>query len=116
MFWWQKSDKSEPTDQPDSTTPQQLQLSIQLLYEDEGLTSALTDEDAKVLLTWGQTQLEQLVNGSPQADLEQATHTLRRLLRGINQLVAKRAELSDADFIRRLLKLTEQWSAFRDSN
>ncbi|MCB0193712.1 MAG: hypothetical protein KDJ65_17320 [Anaerolineae bacterium] len=124
MFWWQKPDPPEPTEQPGPTeraeqpptslSPQPLKPFIQQLYEDESLTGALTDNDAKMLLAWGQAQLERLADESPQVDLDQATQNLRRLLKTINQLIAKRSELSDTDFLGRLLTLAEQWSAFSD--
>lgn len=108
-FWWQKSDQSDPVEPPKvNLSQEQIQPFIQQLYEDEALTSALTDEGAKILLDWGQTQLERLATDPARADPETTTHHLRRVLLSINRLVEKRAELTDSDLVERLLRLAEQ--------
>ncbi|MCB0165037.1 MAG: hypothetical protein KDI79_12475 [Anaerolineae bacterium] len=108
-FWWQKSDQPDPVEPPQANLSQeQIQPFIQQLYEDEGLTSALTDEGAKILLDWGQAQLERLTIDPPPTDLETTTHHLRRVLLSINRLVEKRADLTDSELVERLLRLVEQ--------
>lgn len=108
-FWWQKSDQSDPVELPKANLYQeQIQPFIQQLYEDEALTSALTDEGAKILLDWGRTQLERLATDLTSVDPETTAHHLRRVLLSINRLVEKRAELTDSELVERLLRLVEQ--------
>lgn len=108
-FWWQKPDQPDPVESPEAKVSQeQIQPFIQQLYEDEALTRALTDETAKILLDWGQTQLEQLATGPAPTDLETTTANLRRVLLSINRLVEKRAELTDSELVKQLLRLAEQ--------
>ncbi len=101
-----------------STTPEaikgqaakgQIQQAIQQLYEDEGLTNALTDEPATILLSWGEEQLKDLVGFDyRQPDLVRTAYQLRRVIRAINRLVERQADLSEKELVQRLLKLVER--------
>lgn len=107
-FWWQKPAQTDPIEPPQANISQeQIQPFVQQLYEDEALTSALTDETAKILLDWGRAQLERLAT-DPSTDLETTAPNLRRVLLRINRLVEQRAELSDSELVERLLRLVEQ--------
>jgi hypothetical protein len=86
----------------------QIQSFIEQLYESENLTDYLTDDDARLLLAWGEQELKSLAGGNPaQRDLENAAGQLRRILRSINRTVGQRAEISDTKMVRRLLRLVE---------
>ncbi len=82
----------------------QLKQAIEQLYENESLTSALTDESAKLLLSWGEQQLQTYKGNRPQEFAEQ----LPQLLRGVNRLVEQHADMAEADLIKNLLNLAEQ--------
>jgi hypothetical protein len=87
----------------------QIRPLVEQLYESEGLTDALTDEAAMLLLQWGEQQLNYLAHLQlNQTDLENAAQALRRAMRTVNHLIEQRAELSDTEMIEHLLKLTEQ--------
>ena len=74
-------------------TKGQIQQAIQQLYEDEGLTSALTDEPATILLSWGEEQLKSLADFDyEQPDLVRTAYQLRRVMRAINRLVERQAD------------------------
>lgn len=91
-------------------TEAQLQTVIEHFYEDEGLTDALTDEGALILLGWGARQLRtlaQLERAEP-PHYETIGQQLRQLIRAINQLVGQHAELSETQLLKRLLKMVEQ--------
>jgi hypothetical protein len=82
---------------------------VEQLYESEGLTAALTDEAATLLLQWGEQQLNNLAHLQlEQADLDTAAQSLRRAIRAVNHLIEQRAELTDKEMVEALLKLIEQ--------
>lgn len=94
-----------------SSSQEALRVLVEQLYGDEGLTEALTDADAKILLDWGRQQLEESARlSSNQAELESAARQLRRVLKTINRLVGEKGELSETEMIRRLFRLVEQSS------
>jgi len=87
----------------------QIRPLVEQLYESEGLTDALTDEAATLLLQWGEQQLNNLAHLQlNQTDLDNAAQALRRAMRTVNHLIEQRAELSDTEMIEHLLKLIEQ--------
>lgn len=91
------------------TTENQIRPLVEQIYESEGLTDALTDEAAKLLLQWGEQQLQNLAYlHLSQADLKNAAHTLQQAMRTVNHLVEQRAGLSDVEMIRHLIKLVDQ--------
>ncbi len=92
-----------------NTNETQIHLLVQQLYESEGLTAALTDEAAALLLTWGERQLNNLAHlHLSQADLENAAYALQRAMRAVNRLIEQRADLSDTEMVEYLLKLIDQ--------
>ncbi len=87
----------------------QIQQAIQQLYEDEGLTNALTDEPATILLSWGEEQLKDLADFDyDQPDLVRTAYQLRRVIRAINRLGERQTDLSEKELVQRLLKLVER--------
>ncbi len=86
-----------------------IQPLVEQLYENEGLTDALTDDAAKLLLEWGEQQLNNLADLrlSPE-NLDVAAQSLQRAMRSVNRLIEQRADLSDVEMIEHLLKLVEQ--------
>lgn len=87
----------------------QIRLLVEQLYESEGLTDALTDEAASLLLRWGEQQLQNLAQLQlSQTDLYEVAHALQRALRTVNHLMERRTELSDTAMIEQLIKLVDQ--------
>ena len=87
----------------------QIRPLVEQLYESEGLTDALSDEAATLLLHWGEQQLNHLAHLQlDQTDLENGAHALRRAMRSVNHLIEQRAELSDTEMVEHLLKLVDQ--------
>jgi hypothetical protein len=92
----------------DATT-NQIRPLVEQIYESEGLTDALTDEAASLLLQWGEQQLQNLAHlHLSQANLETAAHTLQQAMRTVNRLVEQRAGLSDVEMIGHLIYLVDQ--------
>ncbi len=92
-----------------NTETDQIQSLIEQLYENEGLTDALTDEAATLLLNWGEQQLQNLAHLQlSQTDLDNSAHALQRAMRLVNRLIEQRADLSDTEMVEHLLKLVEQ--------
>ena len=91
------------------TAENQIRPLVEQLYESEGLTDALSDEAAKILLQWGEQQLNYLAHLQlNQTDLENAAQALRRAIRAVNHLIEQRTEISDTEMVQHLLKLIEQ--------
>jgi hypothetical protein len=87
----------------------QIRQLIEQLYENEGLTDALTDESAKILLGWGEQQLKGLLPLAADPDkLESAAQQLQQVIRTVNRLIEQKAELSDTEMVQQLLRLVEQ--------
>lgn len=87
----------------------QIQLWVQQLYENEGLTNALTDEGANVLLDWGERQLKGIAAFNVgQSEFEQTAHQLQRVMRAVNRVIELKTELTDTQMVQRLLTLVEQ--------
>ena len=87
----------------------QIRPLVEQLYEIEGLTDALTDEAATMLLTWGEKQLKNLAQlHLAQTDIENAAHALQQAIRAVNRLIEQRADLSDTEMVEHLLKLIDQ--------
>ena len=87
----------------------QIRPLVEQLYESEGLTDALGDEAAMILLQWGEQQLNDLAHLQlGQTDLENAAQALRQAVRAVNHLIEQRTELSDIEMVEQLLKLIEQ--------
>ncbi len=87
----------------------QIQQAIQQLYEDEGLTSALTDEPATILLSWGEEQLKDLAGFDyEQPEMVRTAYQLRRVIRAVNRLAERQADLSEKKLVQRLLQLVEK--------
>lgn len=91
------------------TTETEIRPLVEQLYESEGLTDALSDEAARMLLQWGEQQLNYLAHLQlNQTDLEDAAQALRRAIRTINRIFEERTTLSDTEMVEQLLKLIEQ--------
>lgn len=65
-----------------------IKQAVQFMYENEGLTSSLTDDAAKLLLEWGAGQLNSLpaTEVTPE-DIDAFAKSLRRVMRYINKVV-----------------------------
>lgn len=88
----------------------QIKRAVEQLYESEGLTDALTDEAASLLLKWGEQQLKNLAasNNYDEAGWEIAAYQLRRVVSSINSLVERHMDMSEPELIRRLTQLVEK--------
>ncbi len=90
------------------TNDARIQPFIEQLYEGEGLTDYLTDDDARTLLEWGEQELNNLTGlNIEESALEDTFHLLRRIIRSINRTVGQKTELSDQRMVRRLLRIVE---------
>ena len=81
---------------------------IQRLYENESITSALTDKSAKMLLAWGETELKNLApfNPTPQ-QIDDLSGQASRVLRAINRLVERQADLTEEEMVETLIQLVQ---------
>jgi hypothetical protein len=82
---------------------------IQQLYERDGLTDSLMDDDAKMMLEWaekGITQLAQQEVALPQ--LEDFARQIQQVVQSCNRLVGGKADLSDTEMLEQLLGLVEK--------
>ena len=82
---------------------------IEQLYENERLTSSLTDPSAKIVLAWAEKQLSDYEGANISADeLEEIASKLQRLVRYINIIIKKLPELEEQDLVQRLIYLAER--------
>lgn len=96
-------------DTTSDTEEDQIRPLVEQLYESEGLTDALTDEAATLLLNWGEQQLKYLAHLQlSQADMENTAQALQKAIRAVNRLIEQRADLSDTEMVEHLLKLVDQ--------
>jgi len=81
---------------------------IQRLYENESITSALTDPSAKMLLAWGEAELTNLApfNPTPQ-QVDDLSGQASRVLRAINRLVERQADLTEEEMVETLIQLVQ---------
>jgi hypothetical protein len=70
-------------------TPEEIASEQEKLYESGSLRDDLNDTEAKVLLEWGQKQVEQMAQKFPN-EFEQKTRFLRQLIKNINRFVGQR--------------------------
>jgi len=97
----------------DSELDVRKRLAIEMILKSEGLTGYLQDDEAEILLDWGMTQAEayalatQEIADEEEARLaiDQGVTTVRRAIRFINDLVAKRMNLNDGEMVEELLHL-----------
>ncbi len=86
-----------------------LAQAVEQLYENERLTDNLADEAAGQLLRWGEQQLKILSDTGLEPDrFQQAAHELGQVIRAINRLAGERKNLSEPEFVQRLLDLVSQ--------
>ena len=70
----------------------QLEMEMERLYGDINLTDELVDEDAQILLKWGEAQLERLDSeGYDDATFEEKSHQVRNAMKRINGFIGKRS-------------------------
>ncbi len=81
---------------------------IQRLYENESLTSALTDDSATLLLKWGEEELTTLAQFSPDAQqVDDLSSQAARVLRFVNHTVERQADLTETELVETLIKLVQ---------
>jgi Tfp pilus assembly protein PilX len=91
-----------------ATSPETVQTLLQQLYENESLTNALTDDAAKALLEWGESQLNSVAAyDNKEAELEQMARRLHRVMRAVNRAIELKSTLTDDQMVLRLLTLVE---------
>lgn len=72
-------------------TQAQAEKAIQRLYENEGLRGELTDDEAQILLEWGEAQTAEIAGRGLSDELFDAEFgNLSRLIGRINQFIGKR--------------------------
>ena len=97
--------------QPNPQTPvdDRLRPAIEQIYETANLTDALTDENARLLLDWGERELKSLVApNAVQAQIDIVAWHIRRVMRSVNLLIEQKDSYSETKFVERLLKLVDQ--------
>jgi len=81
---------------------------IQRLYENESITSALTDKSGKMLLTWGEAELTKLAPFNPTSQqVDDLSGQASRVLRAINRLVERQADLTEEEMVETLIQLVQ---------
>jgi hypothetical protein len=69
----------------------QAERAVTQLYESDSIRSELRDEEASLLLSWGESRLSELAGRNlPDSQFEQLSENLRALLSAINVCVGKR--------------------------
>jgi|YelNatPaOPRAMG01_1025707.scaffolds.fasta_scaffold333761_1 hypothetical protein len=93
------------------TVPRQV---VDLILQDEGLTSDLEDAAAQMVLQWAIRLAGRAVQareevGQPldRDGVAEAVAPVRRLVRQFSSLVATRADLDESEFVSRLLALVD---------
>jgi hypothetical protein len=79
----------------------------QEIYESPALRDDLRDNEADVLLKWGETEVERLAGTDPE-DFEQTCRFLRQLLKNINRFVGQR-EFNDRAGQEEYMQKVQQW-------
>ena len=86
-----------------------LQLALEQLYERPNLADNLTDDDARILLNWGEVQLRELAAANlEQRQFEEFANLVQRVMRAVNRLVGQRADIDDEKMRKRMLRLLTQ--------
>jgi phosphatidylserine/phosphatidylglycerophosphate/cardiolipin synthase-like enzyme len=98
---------------------QQLRRAVESLSEDERLRSELTDDEARVLLAWGERELNLAVEAARPAARSNASaatgrfdadaRRIRVVLRDINDLTGERSALSESDLAQRVVNILASW-------
>lgn len=70
-------------------TVEEIAANQERLYESTSLRDDLNDDEATVLLKWGETQVERIAEAFPD-DFEQKCRFLRQVLKNINRFVGQR--------------------------
>lgn len=85
---------------------------LEALYEDASLRDELRDDEANELLKWAESELVKLdESGADDEAFEEKVGQLRRLIRGMNRFVGRRAEISAQADDQTLVKMSEQADA-----
>lgn len=93
-------------------TEAQAEQAMQWMYGDISARDELTDEEAEVLLAWGETQIAGLAAlDLDDAAFEAAYEQLRKLLTRINRFTARRADLPPEEAAASLDKIAESAEA-----
>lgn len=81
---------------------------IERLYENEGLTNELTDNEAKPLLRWAESEIVRLDEaGLDEETFEAQFKLVRRVMKRINRFVARRADDTPDDNANALQRLAD---------
>jgi hypothetical protein len=84
----------------------QLERAVTHLYEDDSIRSDMTDEEAQVLLGWGEARLvEMAAYELPDTQFDEWCGHLHRLLGSINAFIAKRDEMLSGEQARMMREL-----------
>ncbi|MBE2268454.1 MAG: hypothetical protein IAE80_09510 [Anaerolinea sp.] len=89
-----------------------VETALQTLFEDPSVRDELHDDEANELFKWAEGELGKLESvEADDAAFEEKVGELRRLLRGMNRLVGRRADLSAQADDEALVKLTDHANA-----
>ncbi|MGB1287244.1 MAG: hypothetical protein ACPG7F_11965 [Aggregatilineales bacterium] len=86
----------------------QIEAEQQRLYESGALRDDLNDDEAKVLLQWGEEQVVRLSEQVSDDDFEKQCRFLRQLIKSINRFVGQR-EFNERDGQLEYLGKVEKW-------
>lgn len=77
-------------------TEDQIQLAVESLYDNEALTNELSDEEAQLLLSWGERQISALgARIDDETVFDDQCVLLRRVMTRLNHFVGTRADMDE---------------------
>jgi hypothetical protein len=72
----------------------QIQSALEEIAMNESMTDELADDEAELLLQWGETQVRRLASPITDAEVfDEATHKLRKLMSRINWFIGLRGDM-----------------------
>jgi paraquat-inducible protein B len=91
---------------------EQAERALQQLYEDVSTRDELSDEEADVLLRWGEAQINKLADANmDDSQFDEAFANLTRMMTRMNRFAARRAEQAPDEQQETLNKIVESASA-----
>src|SRR5688500_8336850 len=87
----------------------QAQRAIQQLYEDTSARDELSDDEANILLAWGETQIKDLgARGLDDTTFDEAFSHLRGVMKNINRYTGQRTYATPEDLLALLNELAAE--------
>ncbi|MEM6283663.1 MAG: hypothetical protein AAF787_15835 [Chloroflexota bacterium] len=71
---------------------------VERIYEDESLTDEMMDDEAKVLLRWGENAVFELDSDEPDDEtFDNRFKQMRKLMKRVNKFIGQRSSISDEE-------------------